>query len=645
MNLLTLQAVSKQFTERILLDQVDLRINQGDRIGLVGANGSGKTTLLRMIAGRESADEGDLTIWGGVSVQLLDQEPDLNDALSVLENLFQSDSPQMRVVRDFQRANQDLLAAPENAAHQANLVKVTEQMDRLNGWAAEARAKAILSKLGVQSSPADSQVGSPDAIHFGQQVATLSGGERKRLALAQALLDPADLLILDEPTNHLDAETIDWLESYLLEMSTALLMVTHDRYFLQRVANRIIELDRRKLVSYSGNYSSYLTQRQQREAAEAVGARRRHSQLRRELAWLNQGIRARGTRSKHRKEQALDLLDRSQTESLPTVAIALASRRLGKRVFTGKGIRLAYGNRTILNGIDLELEPGERIGIIGPNGAGKTSLLEGLLGYVPVEGSLDWGETVQVGYFDQQAAALQGDQPQAKRIIDFVDDIAAVIRTDSGQLVDAAQILTWFLFDRPQQRARLSSLSGGERRRLNLLRALAYQPNVLILDEPTNDLDLQTLQVFEEFLDHFKGTLIVVSHDRYFLDRNVDFLMKLEGGQLSGRYPTPYESFMRLSAPTTAETRAAPRPKAVPAAPDLSVRVAKLSYNEQREFDALSLRIAEIEAEQPALESELAQAGQDYLRLQTLSEQLSALEREYDLAIERWMELEGRSNK
>jgi ATP-binding cassette subfamily F protein uup len=645
LNLLTLQAVSKQFTERILLDQVDLRINQGDRIGLVGANGSGKTTLLRMIAGRESADEGDLTIWGGVSVQLLDQEPDLNDALSVLENLFQSDSPQMRVVRDFQRANQDLLAAPENAAHQANLVKVTEQMDRLNGWAAEARAKAILSKLGVQSSPADSQVGSPDAIHFGQQVATLSGGERKRLALAQALLDPADLLILDEPTNHLDAETIDWLESYLLEMSTALLMVTHDRYFLQRVANRIIELDRRKLVSYSGNYSSYLTQRQQREAAEAVGARRRHSQLRRELAWLNQGIRARGTRSKHRKEQALDLLDRSQTESLPTVAIALASRRLGKRVFTGKGIRLAYGNRTILNGIDLELEPGERIGIIGPNGAGKTSLLEGLLGYVPVEGSLDWGETVQVGYFDQQAAALQGDQPQAKRIIDFVDDIAAVIRTDSGQLVDAAQILTWFLFDRPQQRARLSSLSGGERRRLNLLRALAYQPNVLILDEPTNDLDLQTLQVFEEFLDHFKGTLIVVSHDRYFLDRNVDFLMKLEGGQLSGRYPTPYESFMRLSAPTTAETRAAPRPKAVPAAPDLSVRVAKLSYNEQREFDALSLRIAEIEAEQPALESELAQAGQDYLRLQTLSEQLSALEREYDLAIERWMELEGRSNK
>ena len=644
MNLLTLNAVSKQFTDRVLLDQVDFRINAGDRVGLLGLNGSGKTTLLRIIAGEESVDDGEVTLWGGVQVRILAQEPALPEHLSVLETLFYSDSPRMKLLLAYEQASLALQADSNSETLQAELSRVTEQMDRLDGWTAEANARAILSRLGVRANTVPQFAPGTGAIHFDQRVSTLSGGERKRLALARALLDPTDLLILDEPTNHLDAGTIDWLETFLLDMPAALLMVTHDRYFLQRITNRIVELERRQLVSYNGNYSSYLEQRQQREIELAAGARRRRTQMRRELEWLNQGIRARGTRSKHRKEQAYDLIDRSQQETASKVAISLASRRLGKRVLASKGIQLAYDGRTILDQIDFRLEKGERIGIIGPNGAGKTSLLEILLDRIPADqGNVDWGETVAVGYYDQQAKALQGLEVQNKRIIDFVDEIAALIRTDSGHLVDAAQMLTWFLFDRGQQQARILSLSGGERRRLNLRRALAHQPNVLILDEPTNDLDLETLQVLEEFLDHFQGSLIVVSHDRYFMDRNVDFLIRLEDGHLSGRYPTPYETYVRLRAEEIAAD--GPLSKSQVAEPVRRAErpTAKLGYKENREFEALTARIAEIEAEQVALEAAVELAAADYQKLEELAAQLESLEQEYNAALERWMDLEVRA--
>ncbi len=655
MNLVTLEHVHKQYSERLLLEDVSLMINRGDRIGLIGINGSGKTTLLRIVAGLEPPDTGQATVWGGVRLHYLPQEPVLDESLSVLDVLFRSEWAQMQLLREYRAAVLALQQNPGVSEVQERFAHLGAEMDRLDGWTAEAGAKAILARLGIAD--------------FDQPVATLSGGMRKRVALARALLglgpeggsapSAASLLILDEPTNHVDADTIDWLEQYLLNVPAALLMVTHDRYFLNRVVNRIVELDRRQLVSYPGNYTRYLEQSAERHERLMKAEEDRQRLLKRELEWLRRGAMARGTKQKARKQRVAELQQLRYDSQQDRVAMLLAGRRLGKKVLEARGLNKSYGDLRVLNGLDFELAPGDRIGIIGPNGAGKSTLLDILAGVQqPDAGTVTWGETVQVGYYDQRNVELS----DSLRVIDFVKGEAELIRArehnkpqwlqddDTLHLVDAALMLEWFLFPRPQQQAYIGALSGGERRRLYMLRTLIHRPNVLLLDEPTNDLDIQTLNVLEEFLDHFRGCLVVASHDRYFLDRTVDFLVSFEAGAaVSGRYPAPYETYRQLRATEAAQTVAAPKPVEARDAPRASpVRPPsprRLTWKEQRELESLEARIRELEARKATLQADVNGSGGDYVRLGELAEQLRALETEADAASERWLELAELASK
>ena len=500
MNLITLENVSKQFSERRLLDRVNLQINEGDRIGLIGINGSGKTTLLRLIAGMEPPDTGAVTVRGGIRLRYLSQEPALDDSLTVLAQLFDSDWPQTRLLRDYEWATQQLQQNPASPEWQGRLAVLSDEMARTDGWATEARVKSILTRLGITD--------------FAAPIAALSGGQRKRVALARALIDPVDLLMLDEPTNHIDAATIAWLEDYLATEPGALLMVTHDRYFLDRVVNRIIDLDRRQLVSYPGTYRRYLELSAARHEQLAAAEAKRQNLLRRELEWLRRGAQARSTKQKARK-QRIEELQQLSYDRRESVSLALAGRRMGKKVLRVEGLSKSFDGHPLFEKVDFHLEPGDRVGIIGPNGTGKSTFLNILAGQVePDHGQIDWGDTVHLGYYDQQSRALI----DRMRVIDFVEQEAPLIQAQDGRRMSAFQILEWLLFPKPQQHARIGALSGGERRRLYLLYVLMHRPNVLFLDEPTNDLDIQTLTVLEEFLDHFNGSLIVVSHDRYFLD-------------------------------------------------------------------------------------------------------------------------------
>lgn len=632
MNLVTITDVSKQYSERVLLDQVSLLINRGDRIGLIGRNGSGKTTLLRLIAGEEAPDEGSITVWGGVRLRFLSQGLALDPTLTVLDTVFTASSPQLRLLHDYEQAALQLQQAPEDTALQTRLARLASEMDRTHGWAAEANAKTILTKLGI--------------TQFDARIGTLSGGQRKRVALAQALIDPADLLILDEPTNHIDADTIDWLEQYLLTVPGALLMVTHDRYFLDRVANRIVELDRRDLVAYPGNYSSYLALRAEREQTLLAQEEKRQTLLKRELAWLRRGAQARSTKQKARKQRIAEMQTIAYDRNDARVAMALAGRRLGKKVLDAQGVSKSYGARTLFTDLDLRLGNGDRIGIVGPNGVGKTTLLDILAQKTaPDSGDVVWGETVHLGYFDQHMAALKANEQM--RVFDFIARDAALIRSDEGERIDAARMLEWFLFSRPEQRARIASLSGGERRRLYLLYVLMHRPNVVFLDEPTNDLDIETLQVLEEFLDNFSGTLVVVTHDRYFLDRNVDFIMSFEAGHVGARYPAPFAAFQRarqadLAKRTQPATK--PAPSQTPRRPDKQTKQpsTKLTWKERRELETVEAALADLEARKATLAAEMNAAGGDYVRLGTLSAEYEAVSAEYDTALERWLELSER---
>lgn len=622
MNLLTLENLSHYYSERLLLDRVNLLINEGDRIGLIGRNGSGKTTLLRLIAGLEMPRDGRVSRAGHIRVQYLPQEPHLEDNLTVLDAVFQSDAPQMRLLRDFNRTSDRLHHDPHNPALQAAFATLSHQMDHTGGWAAEADAKTILTRLGI--------------TQFDAPVGTLSGGQYKRVALAHALLDPADLLVLDEPTNHIDADTIAWLEDFLLKRPGALLMVTHDRYFLERVVNKIVELDRRQLVMYPGNYGRYLEQRTRRDEQLSTAEAKRQGILRRELEWLRRGAQARSTKQKARKQRIEELREIQYDRGDERVALALASRRLGKRVLEATGLSKSYGDLTLFQNLDFHLDPGDRIGIIGPNGAGKSTFLDVLAGKTAVDsGAVNWGQTVQLGYYDQHASGL----PENKRVIEYINNIAPNIRTADGEKVEAAQMLEWFLFTRPEQQSYISSLSGGERRRLYLLATLIHQPNVLFLDEPTNDLDVQTLTVLEQFLDNFEGCLVVVSHDRFFLDRNVDFLASFENGVLGTRYPTPFESYQQLRAAETTPPKPAPPPKSAPPPPKPSERPRKLTWQEKRELETLDTAVPTLETHIAELETAINQAGGDYARLQTLVAELESVKVELDTAVTRWLEL------
>ena len=650
MTILSAESISKQYGERPLFRELTLGIQKGERLGVIGVNGSGKTSLLRILAGLEPPDTGRVTVAGGSLIAYIPQEPILDPNLTVLEAVFAGESPTIRLLRAYEQLSLALEASPADQSLLAQLTALTQQIDAADAWEAESAARSIIDELGL-------------AQHSSDPVSILSGGQRKRVAMARALVDRPDLLILDEPTNHIDTDTIAWIEDYLARIPTALLLVTHDRYFLDRLIGRVIELDRGKLFSYQGNYERFLEQKAERLTREATVEEARQNLLRNELAWLRRGARARTTKQKAHVDRVHALADQRPEAAQGTVMIDLASgRRLGKRVLELKAVSKSYGDRTLIKALSLELQPGDRVGILGPNGSGKSTLLNLIAGRLqPDSGELIVGTTVHLAYYDQEAAGLD----ESQRVVDYIREASELIRGREGALVAATTMLERFLFTPDQQWAYIATLSGGERRRLYLLRQLIEQPNLLLLDEPTNDLDLQTLGVLEAYLDDFPGAVVTVSHDRYFLDRVVRRTFVFEGEGRVVEYPGGYSMYMayrpepvrvgkiapaglphkHLGAGSQAGSgagRGAAQHKPPPNSNAPAGRAAalrRLNTKERRELDQLEASIASLEAQRDTTATALNNASTDYTRYAALAAQLAALEAQIEASFTRWATL------
>jgi len=632
MHLLAAERITKSYGVKTLLRDVDFSLDDRDRVGLIGVNGTGKSTLLRILAGLEAPDAGTVASRTGIRIEYLPQQPPFEDDSTILEQVFRGASPAFALLREYEAALQAAGRDDATPAQQRRFAELTARMDAEGAWQLESEAKKVLSRLGLD-----------DTL---RRMGTLSGGQRKRVALAAALLQPADLLILDEPTNHLDTETVYWLERYLQKTKSALLLITHDRYFLDRVANRIVELDGGRLYGYEGNYSVFLEQKAERMEREAAADRKRRNLYRNELAWMRRGAKARTTKQKARIDRFESLEDALATERGAALDITVGATRLGKKVLSAEGVHVGYDGRDIVRGFDAIVQRDDRIGIVGPNGSGKSTLLNALAGRIAIaRGTIDVGPTVKLGYFTQEHAEMDG----AMRVIEYVQEAAERVETAGGETLTASQLLERFLFPPNVQWSPISGLSGGEKRRLFLLRVLMGAPNVLFLDEPTNDLDIQTLTVLEDYLDEFPGAVIVVSHDRFFLDRTVDRLWSVEGDGTVTRHEGSYSDYverraLREAAESAAESAAkdaAVRAAAGSPAPggadgDRRDRPLKFSFKEQKEYEEIDGRIAALEERLARIAADVAGAGADYLRLQELTDEQNALERELGEAMDRW---------
>jgi len=586
MNILVLENVTKTMGERTLFHTVSLGIQEGDKIGVIGINGTGKTTLLKMIAGLEEPDSGIITRGNHVTISFLPQTP-----------RFDTDSTILEYVLEEIQAGEDI-------------------------WEAEGEAKAILNRLGLGE--------------YQRSVLPLSGGERKRAALARTLLHPADILILDEPTNHLDSEMILWLEQYLCQYKGVLIMVTHDRYFLDRISNKILEIDEASLYTYETNYTGFLEMREQRISDAWATERKRQSILKTELAWLQRGARARSTKQKAHIQRARELQNMSAPSAVRNVEIDSVGHRMGKKTIEIDLVSKAYEGHSLFRDFSYIILRGERIGIIGPNGCGKSTLMKIIAGLEePDTGQVILGDTIRLGYFAQENEDMEDDT----RVIDYIRNVAEVIETGRGTAT-AAQMLERFLFTPSMQYTPVNKLSGGEKRRLYLLHVLMGAPNVLILDEPTNDLDIATLTILEDYLDHFAGIVITVSHDRYFLDRICERIFAFENErirQYEGGYTDYYHSPNRPrpeSEPAGKTSAAATRQTAKPREEKL-----KFSYKEQREYETIDEDIASLEERIASLDGEMERAASQYAKLNELMEVKKQLEQELEEKMDRWVYL------
>jgi ABC transport system ATP-binding/permease protein len=620
MSIISVENLYKTYGDKTLFDELSFTISGKDRIGLIGVNGTGKSTLLKIIAGLESMDRGKVTHANQFHIEYLPQQPELDHSLTVLEQIYYGDSSIMTAMRKYEEALANLEENPEDQKLQERLFQHQQKMDELDAWEANTVAKTVLTRLGITD--------------FSKSVGLLSGGQKKRVAIAKALIQRADLLILDEPTNHLDNETIEWLEGFLSQYKGALILVTHDRYFLNRVTNQIFELDGGRLYTYEGNYEIFLEKKAERELVAEQNEDKRQNILRRELAWLRRGAKARTTKQKARIQRVDELQNQKGPTAHQNVEFSIGSQRLGDKVIEVENISKSLGGNKLIHNLSYLVVPGERLGIIGPNGSGKTTLLNMLAGRLPVDsGVIEVGETVKVGYYTQGDDEMNGEL----RVIEFIKEVAEVVHTTGGQTITAEQMLERFLFSRPMQRTFIRRLSGGERRRLYLLKILMSEPNVLFLDEPTNDLDIQTLSILEDYLDHFPGVVITVSHDRYFLDRVVDRLLVFNGDSIS-RFQGSYSDYMEeekekreLEANTAQATKQEQQPR--------KEKKKKLSYKEQQEWNQIEDRIASLEEKKETLEAEIVAAGSDIGKINELFAKQKQVEADLDTAMERWEEL------
>lgn len=619
--MLTVENIAKSYGDKQLFDDINFTITERDRIGLIGVNGTGKSSLLKIIASIEQADAGEMMFPQQYRIEYLAQEPELNEQFTVLDEVYYGDAPVMKVMRNYERVLQDLQADSSNERTQQRLLNLQEQMDEHDAWEANTKAQSILTRLGI--------------TQFDQKVAELSGGQRKRVALARSLIQPANLLILDEPTNHLDHEVIEWLEQHLTTYAGALLLVTHDRYFLDRVTNRIFELDHGQIYEYDGNYEQFLEQKAERQVMEARSEERHQNLLRRELAWLQRGPRARSTKQKARIERIDELRKKRFMTNEQNVEIKVGAKRLGTQVIELKDISHSFGDKKVIDRFDLLIKRGDRIGMIGANGLGKSTLLNVMAQRLkPNSGSVDIGETVHIGYYTQN----KEDMDESLRVIDFIKEVAQEITTKDGQVITAEQMLEQFLFSRHEQWGYIHRLSGGEKRRLYLLQVLMTEPNVLLLDEPTNDLDIQTLTILEQYLEHFPGVVVTVSHDRYFLDRVVDQLLIFTGdGQIDAYYGNYSEYADHIKTKTATEKSKVDQKPA--RKKERSQRQKRLSYKEQQEWNTIEDDITELEEQIEKLKLEIDEVGSDFEKAQELFEQQQITEQQLEEKMTRWEEL------
>ncbi|MCM3653877.1 ABC-F family ATP-binding cassette domain-containing protein [Metabacillus litoralis] len=616
MSILHVENLYKTYGEKVLFDHISFAIAEKQRIGLIGVNGTGKSTLLKVIAGLESADSGEITHSNTMRIEYLPQQPELTEGLTVLEQIYYGDAPIMRVMREYELALSELEKDPENETKLKQLMNMQQKMDQNDAWEANTVAKTVLTKLGVTD--------------FTKQVTHLSGGQKKRVAIAKALIQPADILILDEPTNHLDNGTIEWLEGFLAQYRGSIVLITHDRYFLNRVTNQIFELDQGQLYTYSGNYEVFLEKKAEREINAEHSEEKRQNLLRRELAWLRRGAKARSTKQKARIGRVEDLREQKGPAVSKDLDFAIGSTRLGKKVLEIEHISKSYGGNTLINDFSYLVTPGERLGIIGPNGSGKSTLLNIMAGRIQVDhGTIDVGSTVRIGFYTQEHEEMD----ENLRVVEYIKETAEIVHTIDGQVITAEQMLERFLFSRSAQWTYIRKLSGGERRRLYLLKVLMEEPNVLFLDEPTNDLDTQTLSVLEDYLDQFPGVVLTVSHDRYFLDRVVDHLLVFErNGQIS-RFQGSYTDYMEESEQQevkqskTASTEKSSYKKE---------KKKRLSYNEQQEWEQIEDKITNLEERLEQLEQGIAAAGSDLGKVQELYKEQEQVTEQLEATMERW---------
>ncbi|MFK0553330.1 ABC-F family ATP-binding cassette domain-containing protein [Enterococcus lactis] len=610
--------LKKTYGEKDLFDQISFLIHEKDRIGLIGTNGTGKTSLLNIIAGIDSGDGDRQTVFYPTDYRIgyLSQAAEFSDELTVLQAVFQGNSPLIQTVRAYEEALIELWENGEDPNVQKRYAKAEEQMNKEDAWTTDTNAKIILQKLGISE--------------LDKKINTLSGGQKKRVSLAQVLIDEPDLLLLDEPTNHLDYQAIEWLENYLKQYRGALLMVTHDRYFLDRVANRIFELSFGKLYEYKGNYEAYVLEKAERDRVEVEQEEKRKRLYKQELAWMRAGVQARGTKQQARINRFEDLKENLyQVNQEDDLELNLATQRLGKKVLEIKDGSYRINDQTLLEHLDLLIQSRERLGITGKNGAGKSTLLNILAGRIPLDsGTISIGETVRLAYYTQENEEMAPD----KRMIAYLQEAAEEAKTADGSQIGVAELLERFLFPRFMHGTLIGKLSGGEKRRLFLLKLLIQQPNVLLLDEPTNDLDIATLTILEDYFRSFPGAVITVSHDRYFLDKVADKLLVFQGNGKQELYYGNMSSYL-LKQKELQQPAEKVKPKTQSKEP---AGKKKLSYMEQKEWETIEEDIAELEEKISLLQEEMNHQGDDFTRLQELQNDVSETEAQLEEKMARW---------
>lgn len=635
MNLITIDNLKKIYGDKTLFNEVFLSIEDTDKIGLIGINGTGKTTLLNIIAGLDSPDSMNIMTKNGLTIEYLSQNPQIDDNATVLNHIFSSSSPVLKLIGEYEDTLDAIDSNPDDIKLINSLHNLSTQMDAMNAWQMESEAKSVLTKLGVTD--------------FHQTMGSLSGGQRKRVSLAAALIRPCDLLILDEPTNHIDNDTIEYLEEQLTLRKTAILMVTHDRYFLEKVANTITELEKGNLHRYQGSYSKYLELKAQRLHDEKRIEEKKQSLYKQELDWMRKGVEARRTKAKYRKDAFYQLEDSLNKDNSDQLTIDMASNRLGSKILEFKSLSKTYTSKPLFQTPEYTILKTDRIGIIGENGSGKTTLLNLLAGKIEADqGMIEWGSTVKLGYFTQEQTASNDPKMQMKpeeKVIEYIKEGAHFVEKSDGTKITAEKMLELFLFSSNSQYNLISSLSGGERRRLYLLRILMEAPNVLFLDEPTNDLDIETLGILEEYIADFSGPVITVSHDRYFLDKicnkifafspNPNNNTKSKLTYYTGNYSDYKEKYKEEMSEIISEEKTVSKHTQQ----KIQKEKKKLSYKEQKQWETIEDDIMTLEDSISILDQKMIKANTDFILLNKLTQEKEALEIELLSKMELWEEL------